>query len=235
MKNVIWVFVLVVFCNSTAQEEIVGSVIYQLKSKSAQQNKRKAILEMGIKAMEQQQFELVFSKNESVFKQIEALQSDLQPDEIRLFKKFYSNDFYVKTKERIVYEQIEIDNHFYLLKIPQKQDWNLTNETKIIDAYVCYKAITYKEIERDGILKKVPIIAWYCPEIPFQFGPKNFYGLPGLILELHDSLGVFYASQLNLNQSNKSSKLLILKGEEKSEAALKAIKENVKKSYFLKD
>jgi GLPGLI family protein len=33
--------------------------------------------------------------------------------------------------------------------------------------------------------KDVTITAWYTPEIPNQ-GPENYWGLPGLILEIND-------------------------------------------------
>ena len=34
--------------------------------------------------------------------------------------------------------------------------------------------------------KENTITAWYCPEIPVNQGPENYWGLPGLILEVND-------------------------------------------------
>ncbi|MFY8096786.1 MAG: GLPGLI family protein [Flavobacterium sp.] len=235
MKNIILIgFYFLIFV-SKGQQIISGSVIYKLKSKQESNEKFDDIIKLGRTARDNQQFELLFSSNESIFLQINELQSDLNPDEIKLFKNFYSKNFYVFSENKIVLEQVELDNKKYLLKKNLNYTWNLTNETKVIGLYNCFKAITYKEIYRDNTIKKIPIVAWYCPEIPFGFGPKNYFGLPGLILELHDSNVVFYASKLNFDLSFKNKKLPSLVGEEKSLEELKLIQENIKKKYFLNE
>ena len=43
------------------------------------------------------------------------------------------------------------------------------------------------------------MIAWYTPSIPFGFGPKGEYGLPGLILELEIEKILFKATKITLN------------------------------------
>ncbi|MBW1295932.1 GLPGLI family protein [Aquimarina litoralis] len=58
------------------------------------------------------------------------------------------------------------------------QKWELTKETKQIDKYLCYKAILLNSDKR--------VEAWYTNEIKAPFGPKGYYGLPGLILELKE-------------------------------------------------
>jgi GLPGLI family protein len=232
MKTKTLILILFSSILSMAQNQIIGSVTYQLKSKTVSQEKLDYILEIGKKAIEIQRFELLFSNETSVFRQIDVLQSDLNPDDIRLFKKFYANDFSVNLKQNIIYEQFELDNQLYLIKQENIPNWELTNETKIIDNYLCYKATTYEEIIRDGKIIKAPIIAWYCPEIPFQFGPKNYHGLPGLILELHDRICIFYVSDFNLNPSQKNITLPVLKGKEKTKEEIKSIQENIRKKYF---
>lgn len=215
-----------------AQNQIVGSVTYRLKSKTVSQEKLDYILEIEKKAIDIQRFELLFSKETSVFRQIDVLQSDLNPDDIRFFKKFYANNFSVNLKQNIIYEQFELDNQLYLIKQENIPNWELTNETKIIDNYLCYKATTYEVIIRDGKIIKAPIMAWYCPEIPFRFGPKNYHGLPGLILELHDRICIFNVSDFNLNPSHKNITLPVLKGKETTKEELKSIQENIRKKYF---
>lgn len=232
MKTKTLILILFSSILSMAQNQIVGSVTYRLKSKTVSQEKLDYILEIGKKAIDIQRFELLFSKETSVFRQIDVLQSDLNPDDIRLFKKFYANNFSVNLKQNIIYEQFELDNQLFLIKQENIPNWELTNETKIIDNYLCYKATTYEEIIRDGKIIKAPIIAWYCPEIPFQFGPKNYHGLPGLILELHDRICIFYVSDFNLNPSHKNITLPILKGKETTKEELKSIQENIRKKYF---
>ena len=76
--------------------------------------------------------------------------------------------------------QIEAFNTLYLITEPPKEfNWKLTNETKTILGYTCYKATH----NREG-MNPVIVTAWYSPEIPYQFGPKGYSRLPGLILEI---------------------------------------------------
>jgi GLPGLI family protein len=44
--------------------------------------------------------------------------------------------------------------------------------------------------------KDVTITAWYTPEIPVNQGPENYWGLPGLILEINDVRLLFYVRKL---------------------------------------
>ena len=45
------------------------------------------------------------------------------------------------------------------------------------------------------------IIAWYAPEIPVSLGPLNYWGLPGLILEINEENVIILCSKVTL--SNK--------------------------------
>ena len=51
--------------------------------------------------------------------------------------------------------------------------------------------------------KENTITAWYCPEIPVNQGPENYWGLPGLILEVNDGKTVILCSKLVLNSKEK--------------------------------
>lgn len=56
--------------------------------------------------------------------------------------------------------------------------WKITNETKQIQSFTCYKAIT--------AFRSNTFEAWFTPNIPINAGPWKWYGLPGLILEATD-------------------------------------------------
>ena len=51
--------------------------------------------------------------------------------------------------------------------------------------------------------KENTITAWYCPEIPVNQGPENYWGLPGLILEVNDGKTVMLCTKIVMNTKDK--------------------------------
>ncbi len=81
-------------------------------------------------------------------------------------------------------------------------NWVITSETKLIDKYLCFKAeYNLEYLAADNVMKKRSIVAWFAPSIPFPFGPKEYYGLPGLILELKEWDTVFIATKIELSEN----------------------------------
>jgi GLPGLI family protein len=70
----------------------------------------------------------------------------------------------------------------------------------MIDSYLCFKATADLNIKNSSGIFKRKIIAWYCPKIPFSYGPKGFGNLPGLILQLQERNVIFGAKKINLNK-----------------------------------
>jgi len=66
---------------------------------------------------------------------------------------------------------------FLVIDQLKKYDWKLTNEEKIINKYKVKKA--------KAIINGENITAWYSEEFPVHDGPEDYYGLPGLIIELN--------------------------------------------------
>jgi GLPGLI family protein len=102
--------------------------------------------------------------------------------------------------DKISNTAIRRDDNGSLIEIKHKiLDWEITKESKLIDGYLCYKAIyNDKFINRRGVKTSVPIIAWFAPSLPYGYGPKYFNGLPGLILELNDRETTFYATSISI-------------------------------------
>ncbi|MCG1035146.1 GLPGLI family protein [Polaribacter sp. DS7-9] len=46
-------------------------------------------------------------------------------------------------------------------------------------------------------------VVWFTPIIPVSFGPKQYFGLPGLILELEEAAVIFKAKEITLNPKDK--------------------------------
>lgn len=63
-----------------------------------------------------------------------------------------------------------------------------------------------------NIPKEVVVTAWYTPEIPVNQGPENYWGLPGLILEINDGKTVILCSKVVLNPKEKTEIKAATKG-----------------------
>jgi len=50
---------------------------------------------------------------------------------------------------------------------------------------------------------EIEITAWYTPEIPVNQGPENYWGLPGLIMEVNTGKTVILCSKVVLNPKDK--------------------------------
>ena len=62
--------------------------------------------------------------------------------------------------------------------------------------------------------KETTITAWYAPEIPVNQGPENYWGLPGLILEVSDGKTTILCSKIVMNSKEKVEIKPVTKGKE---------------------
>lgn len=138
---------------------------------------------------------------------------------------------YKNVKEKTYAVDKEFMGKEFLVKdsLP-KLDWKMESETKQIGGYTCYKATAVKPVSQSDFRnfrakkeepkkdekekttnlmdsfempKEVTITAWYAPEIPINQGPENYWGLPGLILEVSDGKTVILCSKVVLNAKEK--------------------------------
>lgn len=65
------------------------------------------------------------------------------------------------------------------------------------------KAKTTNFMDDFELPKEITITAWYTPEIPVNQGPENYWGLPGLILEVNDGKTIILCSKIVLNAKEK--------------------------------
>jgi len=91
----------------------------------------------------------------------------------------YMNQSQKKKISSLEVYQFDLKGRKFLIEEAlEDQDWMLTKETKKIDQYLCYKAVLNNSEKR--------VEVWYTREIKAAHGPKGYYGLPGLILELKE-------------------------------------------------
>ena len=105
-------------------------------------------------------------------------------------------------------------------------NWKLEPERKSILGRICYKATADIPMENSSgkFIKK--ITAWYDPEIPLNYGPYTYFGLPGLILEVDVGNIVYIATEINMGSLN-GYKISRPKGKVKTQdEARKRVEEN---------
>ncbi|MGY0393539.1 GLPGLI family protein [Bizionia sp. KMM 8389] len=92
--------------------------------------------------------------------------------------------------------------------------WEVTNKTIKIGGYVCYQAIATERLySRKGFYYNRQVIAWFAPELPLNFGPSNYSGLPGLVLEIQRDMFTLTATSIILNPEKE---VKIIRPEENS-------------------
>jgi GLPGLI family protein len=183
----------------------------------------------AMKSATEKQYILSFTKSECLYEEQEKLE---KPEASANGGFSVSVSFpgegkkYINLKDKKSIAEDEIFGKEFLIVGPlEKPDWKLLNETKKIGEYNCFKAelliqVTEKQKEEyKEFLKKVEtkpslfkmeepkdktIVAWYTPEIPVSFGPKNYWGLPGLILEINEEDSIILCSKVTLSNKEKS-------------------------------
>ena len=183
----------------------------------------------AMKSATEKQYTLLFNKSECLYEEQEKLE---KPEASANGGFSISVSFsgegkkYLNLKDKICIEEADIFGKEFLIVEPlEKPDWKLLNETKKIGDYNCFKAelivqVTEKQKEEyKEFLKKEEtkpslfkveepkdkvIIAWYTPEIPVSFGPKNYWGLPGLILEINEEESIILCSKVTLGNKERS-------------------------------
>lgn len=98
------------------------------------------------------------------------------------------NKYYPKNVNGKLYDTLFVKDSARIIK------WKITNETKQINTFSCYKAI--------GDFRGRTYHVWFTPEISVSFGPWKLNGLPGLILEASDTKNqyMYYADKIELNK-----------------------------------
>jgi len=106
----------------------------------------------------------------------------------------------------------ESGNYSYYYTERLKHRWQLVNETKTINGIACRKA-TVNYGGRSWT-------AWYAVSLPMNAGPYKFQGLPGLIVKISDTTGIYDFELVSL----KKEPYLLLKKYPVTNSTLEAVK-----------
>ena len=188
---------------------------------------RKKQIAARLKNRLEKEFVLVFNKEESLFIEQEQLDA-ISGATDSWGKNFAAGENYKNVKSDKQIQQQEFYGKKFLVKDKlQPMTWTLGNETKKIGNYTCFKATTFiptddllwysfswsrmrttnyseektTEVD-DKSLDITEVEAWYTPQIPVRHGPSEYWGLPGLILEVSAGETTMLCSKIVLNPSD---------------------------------
>lgn len=123
-----------------------------------------------------------------------------EKDEITVVQRIIDNEtiFFTYTdfnaKKTITSDNIDQVKYLIEEDTPSLK-WEILNETKKIDKYICKKAKTY--------FRGREYYGWFTEEIPNSGGPWKFNNTPGLLLEVADVTNKYhwYATKININDT----------------------------------
>lgn len=223
MKLIVIQLVLTVvlgFTGSNAQD-FQGTAIYKSHRKvdlKMDENDENSEMKEQIQAQLQRQFQqeytLTFDKYQSLYKKNDKLAAPAPSSSGIQITISDGNDLlYKNIRENRFSNETEIYGKVFLIKDSLvNRKWELSNETKNIGLYTCYKAVfkdTYEtqtitdNKEMETITKDRTTTAWYTPQIPVSNGPMDYHGLPGLILEINDGELTLACTKIVLNPDEK--------------------------------
>jgi GLPGLI family protein len=169
---------------------------------------------------------LTFSKEESVFTE-DVMLDAMSGATDSWGKNFTPGEQYKNVKINSQVQEQEFYGKQFLVKDKlQPIEWKMGNETKQIGNYTCFKATTSiptneltwynfswdrlstkpeTKTDSTGVVteeievKMTEVEAWYSPQIPVSHGPLEYWGLPGLILEVSADNTTMLCSKIVLN------------------------------------
>lgn len=210
MKIIKYVFLLVCLCNSDINSQVKkGVVIYKQRLSDNEVYRTDSIKNENLRGKistfndilktnsGKLQYDLTFKDNESYFRRRKTVGENNREFAILLTEG--NHEYYqdILNKKRI--QKLNAFGEEFIIQTDMVHEWKLLNEVKKIDGYLCYKAIRFlRRKNQKDIIKKL-VVAWYTPSIPFNFGPKGYGGLPGLILELNEGKLQYYVDQIIIN------------------------------------
>jgi GLPGLI family protein len=167
---------------------------------------------------------LTFNKTESMFKeedQVDAIAGATDS----WGNNFSRGDQYKNVKENLLVQSQEFYGKKFLVKDKlQEIDWKMGSESKQIGQYMCFKAsasiptdelswfdFSWGDLRREEAsdtadasneapeIPMTEVEAWYTLQVPVSHGPAEYWGLPGLILEVSAGNTTMLCSKIVMN------------------------------------
>lgn len=218
---------------TTIAQDFQGKAIYETKVTQAPdfggrempEARKKQIIAQMKSAMEKT-YILTFDRTSSFYQEDEKLEAPGGGG--AGWMRFMGGDvgkYYKDIKGGSYAKQIESYSKMFLIKDKlEKPEWKMGAETKKIGKYTAYKATLTTPIDTTGmesmmrrfrrgrggqsgnareIKTEKTVTAWYTLDIPISNGPAQYWGLPGLILEVEDERSTLICTKIVMNAADK--------------------------------
>ena len=172
-------------------------------------------------------YTLSFNKSESAFKENVKLDAPGTSGP-SWGRSNGQGSIYKNLKDKKMIEDTEqFSKRFRIVEDMEIPQWEMTGETRQIGQYTCYKATmvkvdntidwgsifsrrgrnnqkkdSTKVKEEKPAIKTQIVTAWYTPQIPVSAGPADYWGLPGLILEINAGRTTMLCTEIVINPEN---------------------------------
>lgn len=181
-------------------------------------------------------YTLRFNQTESIYKEEEKLEAPAVGGGFRgrgfsgFANNFNPGDQYKNIKnDKFLQEQEFFGKQFLIDEELPKLEWKIEKESRTIGQYIAFKATAVKKANLDFTAFRsrsrrvdnaeeseeenlITVTAWYTPQIPVNQGPGEYWGLPGLILEVNEGRTTILCSKIVINPGEKEDIKIPSKG-----------------------
>ena len=176
-----------------------------------------AQIQASLKKQMEQNYVLSFNQTESTWKKEESLGGGPATASsggavFMVVSGGAGSTLYKNIADQNYLEDHDMNGKAYLVKDTLEPfEWELSEETKKVGNYTAQKASFTKIVdskrfstgmtEMENVKDTLQVTVWFTPEIPVSHGPENYFGLPGLILEVQNLGRTLICEKIELNPS----------------------------------
>jgi GLPGLI family protein len=233
MNKIVQILVWSLMVFSAQAQVMSGQIIYERKEDWVKKiNKAKYLsreekdrMEQTWKNEEEYIQKMVLNFNENMSHYTHESKTQTSPDGTYTWEAddyLITRDFSKKTL--MEYKEM-LGKSYLVIDTLQAPKWKILNEIKEVAGYVCMKASTFNET------KSQDVIAWFAMDLPVSAGPEEYYGLPGMILELEIDKGAVTVTAVSVFP-NKEQKIPDLPKKMKGKKIDVALQNQLIKKYI---
>jgi|UniRef100_UPI0040486CB2 GLPGLI family protein len=175
-----------------------------------------AQIQASLKKQMEQNYVLSFTQTESTWKKEESLGGGPATASsggavFMVASSGEGSTLYKDVAGNYLQEQDIMGKEYLIKDKAEPFEWELSEETKKVGNYTVQKASFTKIVdsrrfstgmtEMENVKDTLQVTVWFTPEIPVSHGPENYYGLPGLILEVQNQGRTLICEKIELNPS----------------------------------